>query len=63
MDAGVELRVAPQVPDALQALLVDPQTSGGLLAAVPADLADALIAQGWVGIGHVESGPAGIDVR
>ncbi len=46
-------------------LLADPQTSGGLLMAIPAEKTDALLAalvaagaQGWV-IGRVDAGPAG----
>jgi selenide, water dikinase len=38
------LTVADSVPDELVALAVDPQTSGGLLAAVPADPADGVAA-------------------
>ena len=51
------------------ALLYDPQTGGGLLAAVPADQAQALLAALRVCdpeaaiIGHVMAGPAGIVVQ
>ncbi|MGH9189951.1 MAG: selenide, water dikinase SelD [Acidimicrobiales bacterium] len=49
-------------PPAVEALAYDPQTSGGLLAAVPADLADdpGLVAAGFVPIGRVADGPAGV---
>jgi selenide, water dikinase len=56
------LRVGPHVSDELVALAHDPQTSGGLLAAVPEDRVEAVeagfdehrIERWW--IGHVESG-------
>ena len=53
--------VAPEV----QALCFDPQTSGGLLAAVPPELAaDAgLAAAGFVPVGRVVDGPAHVVVR
>ena len=55
--------------DALQALLHDPQTAGGLLAAVPADqaqtLLDQLLAAGEVAaiIGEITAGAARITLR
>ena len=55
----------PEVPDSIEtALLFDPQTSGGLLAAVPPDqavgLLSGLIAKGYraAEIGWIETGPA-----
>ena len=63
------LTVEPGVSPDLVTLAHDPQTSGGLLAAVPPALADAVSAglahdgidQWW--IGHVEAGEPGIDLR
>jgi selenide,water dikinase len=52
--------VAPEVGAALEALAYDPQTSGGLLAAVAPDAVGALEAAGFVTVGVVEDGPAGV---
>ncbi|HUS60813.1 MAG TPA: selenide, water dikinase SelD [Acidimicrobiales bacterium] len=60
--AHLEGRVAvgAEIPDALIAIGYDPQTSGGLLACVdPADV-DALARSGFVRIGTVAHGPAGV---
>ena len=46
--------------DALAAVCFDPQTSGGLLAAVEPDLANDLINDGFWRVGEVEAGVAGI---
>lgn len=46
--------------DALAAVCFDPQTSGGLLAAVEPDLANDLINDGFWRVGEVEAGAAGI---
>ena len=46
--------------DALAAVCFDPQTSGGLLAAVEPDLANDLINNGFWRVGEVEAGAAGI---
>lgn len=52
------------VPAALQSVLVDPQTSGGLLFSLPAVDADRLVAAGvGVRVGTVEPGKAAIRVR
>ncbi len=47
---------------AVEALAVDPQTSGGLLAAVTPDDAQSLVADGWWDIGAVETGPAFVEL-
>jgi selenide,water dikinase len=59
----LEGRVRSSAPPALEALAYDPQTSGGLLAAVgPAD-ADRLASEaGFVRIGEVTAGPAGVSL-
>jgi selenide,water dikinase len=45
-----------------EALCMDPQTSGGLLAAVPASVLSSLSAM-WTQVGEVASGPAAIELR
>jgi selenide,water dikinase len=52
------------VPPAIERLCYDPQTSGGLLAAVPPTARDdpALAAAGFVPIGRVADGPAGVQL-
>jgi selenide, water dikinase len=58
--AHLEGRVSVSAPAALEALAYDPQTSGGLLAAVsPADAA-ALAGTGFVEVGAVLAGPPGV---
>ncbi len=47
---------------AIEALAVDPQTSGGLLAAVTPEDARSLVATGWWDIGEVTSGPASVEL-
>lgn len=54
------LDVAATVSDALRALCHDPQTSGGLLAAVAPRSREQLEARGFVAIGRVEPGAAGV---
>ncbi len=63
---GPSLNVDPGVPDELVVLAHDPQTSGGLLSAVPPDRLNAverdLMAAGvdhWR-IGRVDRGPVGV---
>lgn len=62
--AHLEGRVAVEtgVDPAIEGLGYDPQTSGGLLASVPADLAadSDLAGAGFVAIGRVLEGPAGV---
>jgi selenide, water dikinase len=61
--AHLEGRVVSSAPPAVEALAYDPQTSGGLLAAVdPAD-AEALTAAGFVQIGQVLAGAAAVTLR
>ena len=55
-------RVISTAPPAVEALGYDPQTSGGLLASVSADDAAALGSAGFVTIGEVVDGPAGIEI-
>jgi selenide,water dikinase len=46
------------------ALCMDPQTSGGLLAAVPQATADVLIASGaWTAVGHFAPGGPALEIR
>lgn len=52
-----------EAPDALEALAVDPQTSGGLLAAVPEGVAAGLVAAGWWEVGEAVPGTAGVELR
>jgi selenide,water dikinase len=54
--------VAPEVDAALEALAYDPQTSGGLLAAVAPGSVDALEGAGFVAVGTVEDGPPGVEL-
>ena len=50
-------------PDALAAVAFDPQTSGGLLAAVDGPVVDELGDGGFVAVGQVVDGPAGVALR
>jgi selenide, water dikinase len=59
---GDRLTAAAGLTEALEALLLDPQTSGGLLASVRPTAVDALTDAGFVAIGHVEAGPAAVHV-
>lgn len=56
-------RVASSVSAALEALCYDPQTSGGLLAAVEPGVVSGLTAAGFTEIGRVEGGPAAVELR
>jgi selenide, water dikinase len=60
--AHLEGRVRSSAPAALEALAFDPQTSGGLLAAVAPAAVDALVDAGFVAIGTVADGPAGVEL-
>jgi selenide,water dikinase len=48
---------------AMAAVGFDPQTSGGLLAAVDPDVVDRLAVEGFVEVGHVEAGIAAVTLR
>lgn len=61
--AYVEGHVTMAAPDAEAALAFDPQTSGGLLAAVDPAAVDGLAAAGFVRIGRVDAGRAAIEMR
>ena len=67
---GADVTLAASIGDAERALLTDPQTSGGLLAACAPDRADAVLAlfhrEGFghaAAIGEVVSGPPRVTVR
>ena len=55
-------RVMGSVPSELEALVFDPQTSGGLLAAVESDYALSLISQGWWRVGEIVQGAAAVQL-
>lgn len=57
------VQIGPGVSDAVVALCFDPQTSGGLLAAVDPCAVDELEGAGFVRIGHVEAGPASVHIH
>ena len=60
----VENHLVATAPDAYIALCLDPQTSGGLLAAVTPEIAEILCATSqWTAIGHFTSGAPGIEIR
>ena len=66
---GERVRLAEGLAPALVDLVYDPQTSGGLLIALPPERAEELRAQVaeqdggcWL-IGHVEAGPAVVEIR
>jgi selenide,water dikinase len=55
-------RVVVEAPEELAAIAYDPQTSGGLLAAVAPEAVDALQDAGFVVIGAVEPGDAAVQL-
>ena len=57
-----EVRIAGSVSEAMRALLHDPQTSGGLLAAVSPSDAARLQRRGFTSVGLVMAGPPGVIV-
>jgi selenide,water dikinase len=59
---GGRVAVSRRVPGDVDALLYDPQTSGGLLAAVDPGAAASLAARGFHAIGSIEAGPADVVV-
>jgi selenide,water dikinase len=61
--AHLQDRVTSSAPAELEALAYDPQTSGGLLAAVPAEDVDGLAAAGFAVIGEVVGAEAGVELR
>ena len=54
--------LASRTSEDLEALAIDPQTSGGLLASVGADDAAALVAEGWWRVGEVVDGRPRIEL-
>ena len=60
--AHVASHVTSTAPDAVEAIGYDPQTSGGLLAAVSPGDARRLVDAGFVTIGTVLDGPAGVEI-
>lgn len=52
--------VTSSAPAAREALCFDPQTSGGLLAAVDPSILDTVVAAGFTAIGRIEPGPAAV---
>ncbi len=66
---GAEVQLAPGLPPLAQALLTDPQTSGGLLASCAPEAVDEVLAvfraQGFghaAVVGRMDDGPAGLTV-
>lgn len=55
-------RVTVTAPAALDALAHDPQTSGGLLAAIAPEAIEAAEAAGFTAIGDVGDGPAHVEL-
>ena len=61
--AHLEAHVTSDAPPALEALAYDPQTSGGLLAAVSPSDRDTLEAHGFTVVGVVDEGPPAVELR
>lgn len=61
--AHLEGRVTSTAPGELEALAFDPQTSGGLLAAVTPEAVPGLVAAGYTVVGEVVPGPARVELR
>lgn len=55
-------RLVLEADEALASVVLDPQTSGGLLAAVEAPAARSLVAEGWSEVGEVRAGDASVHV-
>ena len=55
-------RLTGDVSPEMEALVLDPQTSGGLLASVDADRADYLASHGWSQVGSVASGESRVEL-
>lgn len=60
--AYLDGRFRSSAAEQLEALALDPQTSGGLLAAVPERVAADLAGDGWWEVGEAVSGPAGVEL-
>ena len=60
---AAHVRLGEGVSAAQEAIGYDPQTSGGLLAAVHPDVVSELQVAGFVAIGHVLAGDARIELR
>ncbi len=60
--AYLDGRLRIEVSDPLAALAIDPQTSGGLLAAVGPDQAPTLCASGWWEVGEVLDGDPAVEL-
>jgi len=58
-----KVEAAAGLDPALRALAMDPQTSGGLLAAVDPGAVGALVAQGWSHVGDVAGGGPSVHLR
>ena len=61
--AHLEGKVRSTAPPAFDALCFDPQTSGGLLASVAPDSADALVDAGYTVVGAVHAGEPSVELR